>query len=660
MNRMYASVLSCAISFSFTLVATYGQPLLILARTSASERPGFSSLGGGNGNTLIAQINDRAQVYFQAIYRDQDLLTPDRQGLYRNDWAFGGTSSSLTRLVQVCEPVNLIPGEPDGKIVLLNDYVVSDDSSFSILMDVGDDGECGACNNVNGTVSGPTILHGHLPFGSQPSYSRTFHGSSRPPVPLPDCNTTPSNALFPCSSNSLTYRSISPLAAIGDFWVNSASAGTSGELKSILVGAIANSNDSCLVTAPDSTTIQSGPEEGNSISQIYATDTLFSLGNSAGLPWFAMTLSLDVNDFGANAIWAGRLGPSVIPDDIHRFRVMHGGESAPGSALCFSNLALQPVTCNSRRSVVFISDLVSCSSQSTEGSGLYMWREADSPRLRKLVATGDLFVRGSLTGIFTSVGSRLMPPALNALDEVVFIGAVNTCSPNLCEIHGLFRVYLDPNDMVQIETLALEGDQLFADTGPNLEYIRPSPGTGPVTNDAGDVLFSAIVRQSGSPIAYDVVARFNNRCRLTPVGNSFRALARTGQTLPVSGENITICSFSLSPSSYSVSSGSDGRPAIMNPNGQSVFFAHVSDANQSCSSTQPMWAYLFDPSLSYCAADMNQDCGVTIDDYLLFLEWYSAGDIQSDLDDGSGTGVRDGGVTIDDFLYFAFYFDTGC
>jgi hypothetical protein len=57
---------------------------------------------------------------------------------------------------------------------------------------------------------------------------------------------------------------------------------------------------------------------------------------------------------------------------------------------------------------------------------------------------------------------------------------------------------------------------------------------------------------------------------------------------------------------------------------------------------------------------MDGDCGVDINDYLLFLGWYSEGDERSDLDDGSGTGVRDGGITIDDYIYFAYYFENGC
>jgi hypothetical protein len=147
-----------------------------------------------------------------------------------------------------------------------------------------------------------------------------------------------------------------------------------------------------------------------------------------------MALHLDVGGFGASAIWAGKIGSSLIPDDINRFRVMHGGELAPSSTLCFqnSNIYLPTVTCNSMKSVAFFSALTNCTTQNTEGHGLFMWRKNDSPRLRKLVATGDPVVYGTQTGVFTSVGSHLIPPALNALDEVVFIGSINTCSSGQC------------------------------------------------------------------------------------------------------------------------------------------------------------------------------------------------------------------------------------
>lgn len=53
------------------------------------------------------------------------------------------------------------------------------------------------------------------------------------------------------------------------------------------------------------------------------------------------------------------------------------------------------------------------------------------------------------------------------------------------------------------------------------------------------------------------------------------------------------------------------------------------------------------------------DGGVTIDDLLLYLEWFEDGDIRADVDDGTGTGIKDSGVTIDDLLMYQAAFDRG-
>lgn len=54
-----------------------------------------------------------------------------------------------------------------------------------------------------------------------------------------------------------------------------------------------------------------------------------------------------------------------------------------------------------------------------------------------------------------------------------------------------------------------------------------------------------------------------------------------------------------------------------------------------------------------CIADYNEDCGVTIDDLLLFLEAFELGLGQTDVD-------RDGGITIDDLLLYLESFEMGC
>lgn len=61
-----------------------------------------------------------------------------------------------------------------------------------------------------------------------------------------------------------------------------------------------------------------------------------------------------------------------------------------------------------------------------------------------------------------------------------------------------------------------------------------------------------------------------------------------------------------------------------------------------------------------CVADMDDDCGVTIDDAILFFEYYGAGNPRADLDNGQGYGLPDGGVTTDDLVYFLTRLEGGC
>ena len=51
---------------------------------------------------------------------------------------------------------------------------------------------------------------------------------------------------------------------------------------------------------------------------------------------------------------------------------------------------------------------------------------------------------------------------------------------------------------------------------------------------------------------------------------------------------------------------------------------------------------------------------LTIVGDLLGRTLIDAGNIRADLDDGSGTGTRDGAVTIEDLLFFLTHYDAGC
>ena len=68
----------------------------------------------------------------------------------------------------------------------------------------------------------------------------------------------------------------------------------------------------------------------------------------------------------------------------------------------------------------------------------------------------------------------------------------------------------------------------------------------------------------------------------------------------------------------------------------------------------------FAASNAGCAADIDGDLGVTIEDLLGYLEAFESGRLMADMDDGTGTGTLDGGVTIEDLLYFLGRFEAGC
>ncbi len=61
-----------------------------------------------------------------------------------------------------------------------------------------------------------------------------------------------------------------------------------------------------------------------------------------------------------------------------------------------------------------------------------------------------------------------------------------------------------------------------------------------------------------------------------------------------------------------------------------------------------------------CAADINDDRAVDIEDVLAYLALFEDGAGRADLDDGSGTGRRDGGVDVEDLLFFLARLGEGC
>lgn len=54
-----------------------------------------------------------------------------------------------------------------------------------------------------------------------------------------------------------------------------------------------------------------------------------------------------------------------------------------------------------------------------------------------------------------------------------------------------------------------------------------------------------------------------------------------------------------------------------------------------------------------CRADYNEDCGITVDDLILFLNDFEIGILEADV-------TEDGGISIDDLLYYLESFELGC
>jgi len=103
----------------------------------------------------------------------------------------------------------------------------------------------------------------------------------------------------------------------------------------------------------------------------------------------------------------------------------------------------------------------------------------------------------------------------------------------------------------------------------------------------------------------------------------------------------------------------------------SIASASISDAGNydvvvtnSCGSTTSDIAVL---TVDHCIADLadasgnyNPDGGVGIEDLLLYLIFFNAGDLRADLVDGGGNPPGDGGVGIEDLLFYLGHFNAGC
>ncbi len=68
----------------------------------------------------------------------------------------------------------------------------------------------------------------------------------------------------------------------------------------------------------------------------------------------------------------------------------------------------------------------------------------------------------------------------------------------------------------------------------------------------------------------------------------------------------------------------------------------------------------YESQVTLCPADITADGGVTVDDFIAFIEAYAAGAWLADVTTDGTSPTPDGAVTIDDLLYFLARFQSGC
>lgn len=86
------------------------------------------------------------------------------------------------------------------------------------------------------------------------------------------------------------------------------------------------------------------------------------------------------------------------------------------------------------------------------------------------------------------------------------------------------------------------------------------------------------------------------------------------------------------------------------------------EAENACGSTVSITVFLGE-----CIADVDdgsgtgaRDGGVGIEDLIYYLTQYETGSLPADVDDGNGSGFPDGGVGIEDLLFYLTRYDSGC
>ncbi len=352
-------------------------------------------------------------------------------------------------------------------------------------------------------------------------------------------------------------------------------------------------------------------------------------------------------EFGFNdpgdLVFATRLSGPGVTSTVNDSAIFHGGT---GAAVLVHRASEQvPGVAGPAFSRILFSDL----RIDTAGQAIFLasFREPPSNIVRV----------GVFTGSFTA-GIRLL-------------AAEGEQAPGSGTTYATLGAFSNPtmsdSGLVAFEARLASGERaIFTTLSGSLTMLvrtgQPAPGTPPggvfnffqrpTLNNDGRIIFPAAVTIPGAPAA--------NGVWMNDAAGTLRQIIRAGDTIDINPDPNVTDARVVSDFSFRSTPSASG----------------LSDANQVAvgvnfrdpdASGFPVRAILVASIDEGCSADLDdgsgtgtRDGGVTIDDLVYFIDRFAAGSAEADLDDGTGTGTRDGGVTIDDLVYFVEHFAAGC
>ncbi len=199
-------------------------------------------------------------------------------------------------------------------------------------------------------------------------------------------------------------------------------------------------------------------------------------------------------------------------------------------------------------------------------------------------------------------------------------------------------------------------------------YIGPTRPVGTIIPMDVSVRIYDALPPAGNIVARSVQGNGSCTLRVGPRGGDLFTAAFDRPTLPPGSYYVvwqTTHPPSLGPTvmwatpgPYAVGQGSPDSSWRFFPNREPHIVAILTNIDESGPPIGTNFKLTGSPA--GCPADLDGDQGVTVDDLVLFLQYFADGDGRGDLDDGSGTGTPDQGVTIDDLTYFIQHLTDGC